>query len=103
MKNRKIKIYTFVVIVLLLCGCGSNQRVTSFGDTKEINIPEGYKFVNYNIQDSEMIWCTYRPMRENEVPEVYIVQQDKTGIHLTGDGKFIIYESKDGVRAKLPD
>ena len=49
-----------------------------------------------------MIWCTYRPMRDDEEPEVFIVQQDKTGLHLTGNGKFVIYESKNGIRAELP-
>lgn len=97
------KILTFALMAFLLCGCGQNARVTNYGGTKEIEIPEGYKFINYNIQDSNMIWCTYRPMHPDEEPEVYIVQQDKTGIHITGDGKFIIYETKDGVRAKLPE
>lgn len=101
--NKKIsKIMVVGLLVLLLCGCGSNGSVTGYGGTKEIDIPAGYKFINYNIQSNEMIWCTYRPMREGEIPEVYIIQQDKSGIQLTGDGTFIIYETLDGVRAELP-
>lgn len=96
------KILMIGVLALALCGCGSNRQVTQFGGIKDINIPDGYKFLNYNIQDDEMIWCTYRPMRENEKAEVYIVQQDKSGMRIAGDGKFIIHESKDGVRAELP-
>ena len=57
------------------------------------------KFVNYNIESKDNIWCTYRPMRKDEQPETYIVHQDKGGIHIAGDGKFIIYEVKDGVRS----
>ena len=90
------------VLALVLCGCGSNANVTQYGGTKDIDIPDGYKFLNYNIQDNEMIWCTYRPMHTDEKPEVYIVQQDKTGLHFPREGKFIIHESKDGVRADLP-
>lgn len=96
------KIFLVIIMFFVLCGCGSNSITTTMGGTKEIDIPEGYKFVNYNIQDSDMIWCTYRPMRDDEEPEVFIVQQDKTGLHLTGNGKFVIYESKNGTRAELP-
>lgn len=98
----KKKILALGVLATLLCGCGSNKNTTRYGGTKDIDIPDGYKFLNYNIQNIDMIWCTYRPMHADEKPEVYIVQQDKTGIHVTGDGKFIIHESKDGVRAELP-
>lgn len=97
------KLFLVALIALTLCGCGKNQMVTKFGGTKDIDIPEGYKFINYNIQEDNMIWCTYRPMREDEFAEVYIVKQDKTGMHVAGDGKFVIYETKDGIRAELPE
>lgn len=93
-----------VTVMLLGCftfvGCGSNANVTSWGGTKEIVLPENMKFVNYNIQGEEMIWCTYRPMRKDESPETHIIQQDKSGLQFTGDGKFIIYEVKDGIKSK---
>lgn len=87
---------------LLLCGCSSNTKVTSFGGTKEIELPENMKFVNYNIQTADTIWCTYRPMRADEQPEVYIVQQNAAEYNFLGGGKFIVYETKDGVQAELP-
>lgn len=94
---------TFISLLVLctlfgLCGC-ENANVTSFGGTKEIVLPEGMKFVNYNIESKDNIWCTYRPMRKDEQPETYIVQQDKGGLHISGDGRFVIYEVKDGVKS----
>ncbi len=96
---KKLLISVLLLFMLVgLSGC-ENANVTSFGGTKEIVLPEGMKFVNYNIESKDNIWCTYRPMRKDEQPETYIVQQDKGGIHIAGDGKFIIYEVKDGVRS----
>ena len=92
------------ISLLVLCtlfslsGC-ENANVTSFGGTKEIVLPENMKFVNYNIESKDNIWCTYRPMRKDEQPETYIVQQDKGGLHISGDGRFVIYEVKDGVKS----
>lgn len=79
---------------ILLSGC-ANSMVTNFGGKKEIFLPDNMKFVNYNIQDSNIIWCTYRPMRENEEAEVYYIAQD-ADIKPFGEGSFIIYESKNG-------
>ena len=96
---RKLIISVLAVLMLVgLSGC-ENSNVTTWGGTKEIVLPEGMKFVNYNIESKDNIWCTYRPMRDNEKPETYIIQQDKGGINLTGDGKFIIYEVKDCIRS----
>lgn len=97
MKKLLISILTIFALIGL-SGC-ENTNVISWGGTKEIILPEGMKFVNYNIESKNNIWCTYRPMRNDEQPETYVVQQDKGGIHLTGDGKFIVYEVKDGVRS----
>lgn len=47
------KIFLVIIMFFVLCGCGSNSITTTMGGTKEIDIPEGYKFVNYNIQDSD--------------------------------------------------
>lgn len=91
------KIIALLIIcfsIILLSGC-ANSAVTNFGGEKEIFLPDNMKFVNYNIQDSEVIWCTYRPMRENEEAEVYYVVQD-ADVRLFGEGSFIIYESKNG-------
>lgn len=96
---KKILISALAMLMLFgLSGC-ENANVTILGGTKEIVLPEGMKFINYNIESKENIWCTYRPMRDDEQPETYIVQQDKGGIQITGDGKFIIYEVKDGVKS----
>jgi len=102
MKNLRM-LLIFYILLIGLVGCGENASVTEWGGTKEIYLPEGMKFVNYNIQDTELIWCTYRPMRVDEFPETYIIQQDKTGINISGNGKFIIYETKDSVRSTLPE
>lgn len=100
-----IKLFGYLMIfaaLFMLFAC-SNANVTSWGGTKEIVLPEGMKFVNYKIESNGGIWCTYRPMREDEQPETYIFQQDKGGIHIAGDGKFIIYEIKDGVQSLKPE
>lgn len=93
-----------IVVLLIICfstillsGC-ANDIVTSFGRGKEIFLPDNMKFINYNIQSSDTIWCTYRPMRENEEVEVYYVVQD-ADIKPFGEGTFIIYESKNGISA----
>lgn len=96
---KKTFISLLVIFVLFgLSGC-ENRNVTSLGGTKEIVLPENMKFMNYNFEDLDNIWVTYRPMRESEKAETYIIQQDKGGIHMMGDGKFIIYEVKDGVKS----
>lgn len=100
MKKKLLIVVVMLFGCLTFVGCGSNANVTSWGGTKEIVLPENMKFVNYNIQDEEMIWCTYRPMRKDESPETYIVQQDKSGLQFTGDGKFIIYEVKNGIQSE---
>lgn len=80
------------------------ERVTGWGGEREIYLPDNMKFINYNIQSSNNIWCTYRPMREDEQAEVFIVQQSRTGLNsINGDGRFIVYESKDGVQAELSE
>ena len=102
--NRKKLIGSCILcgLSIALIGCGANQRVTSWGGEEEIFLPDNMKFVNYDIQSTNDIWCTYRPMRSDEKAEVYIVQQSRTGVKsVTGDGRFIIYESKDGVTAEL--
>lgn len=89
---------------ILLAGCGANERVTGWGGESEIYLPDNMKFINYNIQSKNDIWCTYRPMRADEQAEVIIVQQSRTGLNsITGDGRFIVYESKDGVQAELSE
>lgn len=105
---KKSSKYVIMIALLIgmsftLTGC-SNLSTTVFGGTKEIYLPEGMKFLNYNIQDTNKIWCTYRPMRDDEIAETYIVQQDKEGIlSVVGDGKFVIYETKDGVQSPKID
>lgn len=94
MKN---KLVCFVLLAMLgLSACSDNRMATKHGGTKEIKLPDGMKFVNYNIQDDGIIWCTYRPMRSDETPETFIVQQDKGSLAVGRDGKFVVYESKDG-------
>lgn len=105
MKSKKWIGYCLIGgLSVLLVGCGANERVTGWGGEREIYLPDNMKFINYNIQSSNDIWCTYRPMREDEQAEVFIVQQSRTGLNsIKGDGRFIVYESKDGVQAELSE
>lgn len=100
MKKKLLIIAVMLFGLFTFVGCSENANVTEWGGTKEIVLPENMKFINYNIQNEAMIWCTYRPMRKDESPETYIIQQDKSGLQFTGDGRFIVYEVKDGVKSE---
>lgn len=98
-----IALILFIIIAISISRCSSNAKVTDWGETKIIDLPDNMKFINYNIQDSDSVWTTYRPMQNGDIAEFYIVRQSRTGLPaITGSGKFIVVESKDGVKAEVP-
>lgn len=99
MKKKLFTFTTVALVIVALAGCSSNQKVTQFGGTKKIELPENMKFVNYNIQSESDIWCTYRPMRDDEQPETFVVSQHTSELNFYGGGQFVIYETKDGVKS----
>ena len=72
-----------------LTGCKSVAK--SMGGTISIDVPEGQKLIEATWKDSD-VWYLTRPMREDEKPETFTLQEDSNfGIM---EGKVIFKESK---------
>lgn len=72
-----------------LTGCKSVAK--SMGGTISIDVPEGQKLIEATWKDSD-VWYLTRPMREDEKPETFTLQEDSNfGIM---EGKVIFKENK---------
>lgn len=61
----------FVLIGLItLTGCTENNRAKNFGGKMNVTLPPNQKLVNVTWKEAEM-WYLTRPMRADELPEVY--------------------------------
>lgn len=82
-------IVLLAVMVFSLTGCKSIAK--SYGGTITIDVPKGQKVIEATWKDSNL-WYLTRPMREDEEPEIFTLQEDSNfGII---EGKVIFEESK---------
>ena len=90
MKKRIIGgIVLLFVMGFSLTGCKSVAR--NMGGTITIDVPKGQKIIEATWKDSNL-WYLTRPMREDEEPETFTLQEDSNfGII---EGKVIFEESK---------
>ena len=79
-----------IVMGFSLTGC-SKDMVKSVGGTINVDVPKGQKLIEATWKGSD-IWYLTRPMREDEDPETFTLQEDSNlGII---EGKVIFKESK---------
>lgn len=72
-----------------LTGCKSVAK--NMGGTISIDVPKGQKVIEATWKDND-VWYLTRPMREDEDPEIFTLQEDSNlGII---EGKVIFKESK---------
>lgn len=82
-------IMLLVVMGFSLTGCKSVAK--KMGGTISIDVPKGQKVIEATWKDSD-VWYLTRPMREDEKPEIFTLQEDSNfGIM---EGKVIFKESK---------
>ena len=87
-------IVLLVVMGFSLTGCKSVAK--NMGGTITINVPKGQKVIEATWKNSNL-WYLTRPMREDEEPETFTLQEDSNfGISNFGiiEGKVIFEESK---------
>jgi hypothetical protein len=76
---------------LLFVGCTENSRSAHFGGNKTVNLPAGQKFVTATWKISESntsLWYITRPMREGEVAETFLFQENSSFGMLEGQVTF---------------
>lgn len=82
-------IVLLVVMGFSLTGCKSVAK--NMGGTITIDVPKGQKVIEATWKNSNL-WYLTRPMREDEEPETFTLQEDSNfGII---EGKVIFEESK---------
>ncbi len=75
----------------LAISCTSQQRASYGGGATEITVPKGEKLINASWRGTH-VWCLTRPMRKDEEPEIYTLQENSSfGIM---QGKVTLKESK---------
>ena len=62
-------VLVFAIIFILIVG-GANWAVRNVGGESELHLPADKKLVNATWKNSS-VWLLTRPMKANEVPEVY--------------------------------
>ena len=74
-----MKILSLLLIVLLLmsAGCTENVRAKSYGGVMQVDLLPGVKFVSATWKDTEL-WYITRPMRPDEKPETYTLQEQSS-------------------------
>lgn len=90
MKNISLLILTISTLVLT-SGCTQNQRARNFGGTAVENLPKGEKLLTATWRQDNL-WILTRPMRSNEVAEVYDFRESSSFGLVEGKVRFV--ESK---------
>lgn len=91
MKNKILFTLVCLTAVGALSGCGANHAARSWGGTMTVDLPAGEKLQGVTWKDDEL-WYLTRPMREDEEPEEWTMQeQSNYGIF---EGEVIFKESK---------
>ena len=66
----------FLLILMVFCLTGCHETTKSFGGSMIIELPKGQKLEEITWKDDTDLWYLTRPMREDEVAETHIFQQD---------------------------
>lgn len=82
------------IMLLMALGCGltgCKSIAKNMGGTITVDVPEGQKLIEATWKGSNL-WYLTRPMREDEEPEAFTLQEDSNfGIM---EGKVIFKENK---------
>ena len=71
----KTKLFALLVLATVaLTGCTDNIRARKWGGKSTQPLPPGQKVVMASFKDSDL-WILTRPMRSNEVAEVYVYRE----------------------------
>ena len=94
MKKKIIGIGLIVLICVgMFAGCvTSNERTKSFGASKTITLPANAKLTDIEWE-GENLWYMTRPMRDDEIAETYIYEEDSA--YGVMHGKVTIVEVKE--------
>lgn len=65
-----------LLAVLVMCISGCNTVTRTWGGQQTIDLPEGMSFIEAEWDSQDNLWYTYRPRRQNEKPETYIMQEE---------------------------
>ena len=89
MKKYLIAMISVVMMALCIAGCSQDNGIESgigsnlarkWGASGEVKLPPGQKLVTVtykgNGKGTDSLWFLYRPMRDDEKPEVYTFQED---------------------------
>jgi hypothetical protein len=92
---KKLSLAVVVVVVvlgaILLSGCTKSERVRMYGGTMNIDLPKGQRLVTIDW-DKENLWLLTRPMKNDEQPDTYQLQEkSRFGV---AEGAVIIQEHK---------
>lgn len=68
-------ILAFTSIILIAIAFGSNWSARHIGGTEDVHLPADKKLVNATWKNSSL-WLLTRPMKPDEVPEVYDFIED---------------------------
>lgn len=64
------KALAILLMIIFICSCTKSQRTRWLGSSMEIVLPAGEKLINVSWKDEDL-WYLTRPMRDDEVAEVY--------------------------------
>jgi hypothetical protein len=88
---KRIILLACLVVAVLAVGCTQNQRARQFGGTANEVLPPGRKLVIATWKQDNL-WILTRPMKSNEVAEVYeFTESSSFGLV---EGKVVIKEQK---------
>lgn len=88
---KKLVMWAFVGVSLMMVGCTDNIRARAWGGTAEENLPRGQKLVNITWKESD-VWILTKAMTKDDVAETYEFRESST--YGVMQGKVIIRESK---------
>lgn len=90
--NQTLALLTGLTLSLLaLASCTQNQRAKGWGGTASVALPANQKLVTATWKDQEL-WYLTRPMRANETPETYTLNESSSWGMV--EGKVVFTESK---------
>ncbi|MBI2473462.1 hypothetical protein HYV70_02840 [Candidatus Uhrbacteria bacterium] len=75
-------------VASLLSSCTQNQIAKQFGGDITVNLPPGRKLVVVTWKNDDM-WHLTRPMRESEMPETSVFQEDSSFGLVEGSVTFV--------------
>lgn len=74
---KKLHILLTLLVLGSIPSCTDNKMAKSFGGTATVDLPKNTKFVTATWKDTQL-WYVFRPMRENEKPETFTLQEQSS-------------------------